>query len=780
LDAEPKAYTITATSTEDETKSNTATITVTAAPVIPVTPAVTSVTVAPSSAEVTQGTQRQLTADVEVVGGAVQTVNWSSDDTTNKVTVDENGLVSVALDAEPKAYVITATSTVDETKSNTATITVTAAPVTPAVTSVTVAPSSAEVTQGTQRQLTADVVVVGGAAQTVNWSSDDTTNKVTVDQNGLVSVALDAEPKAYVITATSTVDETKSNTATITVKPILAEPTYSIGTITDQTGRILIAGYRSGTQETKTITVLNTGTGILTNLKVELTTGSLSAFQLSPVIEMLHSGDRGSFTIRATDGLAAGTYTGTITLSADQLSTSFNFTQQVVSPSVPNIPSTPVTTTPPISTPVSTIPSSSTPSVETDVEVLVNGKVEKAGKLVNSITNNQVVSTVIVDPDKLNEKLTLEGDHAIVIIPVMTGADVIIGELNGQMIKNMEQKQAVLKIQTETATYTLPAQEINIDHIFEQIGQRVSLADVHIQIKIATPDSKMRQVVEKAGEDTGFNVVIPPLDFSIQGSYENTKVDINRFNVYVERSVALPEGLDPNKITTGVVIDPQGNVRHVPTKVLKTDEKYSAVINSLTNSTYAIIWNPIEFDDMNHHWAEQAVNDMGSRMIVEGYENGLYAPDNVITRAEFATIIVRALGLRVDHNVSVFADVDSTAWYAGAVQTAYDYKLINGYEDGTFRPTDQITREQAILVIAKAMNLTKLNTIMSKSESDEILGQFIDVDTVSSSSKESIAVTLRAGIVNGKGIGFIAPKDSLTRAEVAALMQRLLQKSELI
>ncbi|MCM3175034.1 Ig-like domain-containing protein, partial [Paenibacillus sp. MER 99-2] len=214
LDAEPKAYTITATSTEDVTKSNTATITVTAAPV---TPAVTSVTVTPSSADVMQGTQRQLTADVVVVGGAAQTVNWSSNDTTNKVTVDENGLVSVALDAEPKAYTITATSTEDVTKSNNATITVTAAPVTPAVTSVTVTPSSADVMQGTQRQLTADVVVVGGAAQTVNWSSDDTTNKVTVDQNGLVSVELDAEPKAYTITATSTEDETKSNTATITV-----------------------------------------------------------------------------------------------------------------------------------------------------------------------------------------------------------------------------------------------------------------------------------------------------------------------------------------------------------------------------------------------------------------------------------------------------------------------------------------------------------------------------------------------------------------------------------
>lgn len=414
------------------------------------------------------------------------------------------------------------------------------------------------------------------------------------------------------------------------------------------------------------------------------------------------------------------------------------------------------------------------------MEVLVNGKVEKAGTLVNSTLNNHKVSTIVVDPVKLNEKLAAEGDHAIVTIPVTSGADIIIGELNGQMVKNMEQKQAVVKIQTNNATYTLPAQQINIDALSNQMGQSIALADIKIQIQISVPESGMEQVAQNAADDGGFSIVIPPLDFSIQGSYGNTKVDITQFNAYVERTVTLPEGIDPNKITTGIVVEPDGSVRHVPTKVVEMNGVYSAVINSLTNSTYSIVWHPLEFKDVANHWAKAAVNDMGSRMIVEGTGNGLYSPNQEITRAEFASIIVRALGLKLENGSSPFADVSASSWYAGSIQTAYDYKLINGFKDGTFRPEDKITREQAMVILSKAMTLTGLKENSPQQNTNEILTSFADASKVSIWAKEHTAAALQAGIINGKYMKMLAPKDDLTRSEIAVIMQRLLQKSGLI
>ncbi|WIV20581.1 Ig-like domain-containing protein [Paenibacillus polygoni] len=831
-DADPREYTITATSTVDPSKLSTSKITVIPAP------AVIGVTVTPSSVNVTQGESKQLTADVDVVGGAAKTVSWSSSDATGKVTVDENGNVGVASDADPREYTITATSTVDPSKLSTSKITVVPAP---AVIGITVTPSSVNVTQGESKQLTADVDVVGGADQTVIWSSSDDTGKVIVDETGKVTVAMDAKLGEYTITATSKENNSKHASSVITVTEAL---TYNTAEISDQTMAPLTEGYSTETQETKSITVSNTGTGNLTNLRAELTAGNVGAFEMTPVVGEIDSGEEDTFTVRAKDGLATGTYRATVSLTADHMSAvSFQVFQVVEPQSVTTNPLPPVApeptkpepTTPETTTPEPSIPEPTTPEPTTPepsipeptkpdptkpdptkpepttpepatpeptiptpiiavpsvpatpaqpedhaVEVLVNGKVEKAGTLVNSTVNNHTVSAVVVDPVKLNQKLTAEGDHAIVTIPVTSGADIVIGELNGQMVKNMEQKQAVVKIQTNNATYTLPAQQINIDAISNQIGQQIALSDIKIQIQISVPRSGMGEVVQHAAADGGFSIVTPLLDFSIQGSYGNTKVDITQFDAYVERTVTLPEGIDPNKITTGIVVEPDGSVRHVPTKVVEKNGIYSAVINSLTNSTYSVVWHPLEFKDVANHWAKAAVNDMGSRMIVEGTGEGLYSPNQEITRAEFAAIIVRALGLKAENSSSSFTDVSAPSWYAGSIQTAYNYKLINGFKDGTFRPIDKITREQAMVILSKAMTLTGLKENLSQENTSEILSLFADSTKVSTWAKEHTAAALHAGIINGKNMKMLAPKDDVTRAEIAVIMQRLLQKSGLI
>ena len=71
----------------------------------------------------------------------------------------------------------------------------------------------------------------------------------------------------------------------------------------------------------------------------------------------------------------------------------------------------------------------------------------------------------------MEERLEQGGNHAVVTIPVNNGADVVIGTLNGQTVKNMEMTESVLKITTDQVTYTLPASQINIDAVSQQIGR---------------------------------------------------------------------------------------------------------------------------------------------------------------------------------------------------------------------------------------------------------------------------------------------------------------------
>ena len=222
-------------------------------------------------------------------------------------------------------------------------------------------------------------------------------------------------------------------------------------------------------------------------------------------------------------------------------------------------------------------------------------------------------------------------------------------------------------------------------------------------------------------------------------------------------------------------------MRHVPTKVVVIDGKHYAKINSLTNSTYSVVWHPLEFADVAQHWAKDAVNDMGSRMVIGGVGNRQFDPDRDITRAEFAAIVVRGLGLKPEEGAASFSDVKASDWYNGAVKTAHAYGLVGGMGDGTFRPNDKITREQAMKIVADAMKLTALkNELNSIQTSEEALQPFKDRSSAASWARSGIADSVRAGVVTGRNATTLAPKAYITRAETAAIVQRLLQKSGLI
>ncbi|MPM28888.1 hypothetical protein SDC9_75425 [bioreactor metagenome] len=413
--------------------------------------------------------------------------------------------------------------------------------------------------------------------------------------------------------------------------------------------------------------------------------------------------------------------------------------------------------------------------------VIVNGETKTAGTSNTTTgTDGQTTTTVTVDTGKLKDILESQGSGATVIIPVTGGSDIAAGVLTGDMVKSMENQEATLVIQTDSVTYTLPASEIDIDAVSAQLGTDVSLSDITVTVEIAEPSADTVTVVENAAEDGGFSIVVPAVDFTISCTYHGQTVEVSSFNAYVERMIAIPEGVDPAKITTGVVVKPDGTTYHVPTQVVEIDGKYYAKINSLTNSTYTVVWHPIEFTDVAGHWAKNAINNMGSRMVVNGDENGNYNPNNDMTRAEFAATIVRALGLAPGTGENSFGDVASSAWYCGYVQTATHYGIIKGYDNGNFGPSDIITREQAMTMLARAMKLTGLDVIVTDGDVSALLGAYTDGATASAYAEGSIALCLKTSITSGTSTTTISPKEYITRAEVAVMVQRLLQKSELI
>ena len=109
-----------------------------------------------------------------------------------------------------------------------------------------------------------------------------------------------------------------------------------------------------------------------------------------------------------------------------------------------------------------------------------------------------------------------------------------------------------------------------------------------------------------------------------------------------------------------------------------------------------------------------------------------FAPNAQVNRAEFVAMIVRALGMpEAKGEVPAFQDVSAGDWYSAVVAQAGQYELLQGYEDGRFRPAQGITRQEAMAVMGRVMELAGLTTAMNEMESVAVLSSFKDREDLS-------------------------------------------------
>ena len=173
---------------------------------------------------------------------------------------------------------------------------------------------------------------------------------------------------------------------------------------------------------------------------------------------------------------------------------------------------------------------------------------------------------------------------------------------------------------------------------------------------------------------------------------------------------------------------------------------------------------------MKGHWAKDDVEFMANKGFVNGVSEGNFNPDANITRAEFATLVVKTMGLSAAEYENTYYDMVSDDWFAGYVQAAKNEGYVSGY-NGMFRPNDYITREEIAKVIVAAYN-QKTNNIM---EPGGAL-YFTDIESISAWAYDYIVEATKQGFVNGVSETRFAPKNNATRAQAAVMLKRLYDK----
>ena len=172
-----------------------------------------------------------------------------------------------------------------------------------------------------------------------------------------------------------------------------------------------------------------------------------------------------------------------------------------------------------------------------------------------------------------------------------------------------------------------------------------------------------------------------------------------------------------------------------------------------------------KFDDLDDvEWAKEAVEALADKQIVSGKAEKIFAPNDFVTRAEFAKMIVLAFG-KLDEGLSTesFSDVSKDDWFYPYVANAESRQVIMGRGDGTFGVTELITREDMCVMVYR--QLMALNKKLEASSQE-----FADSDKISEYAKEAVMSLKSAGVVNGVNDTDFAPEQNCTRAMAAKVI----------
>lgn len=193
-----------------------------------------------------------------------------------------------------------------------------------------------------------------------------------------------------------------------------------------------------------------------------------------------------------------------------------------------------------------------------------------------------------------------------------------------------------------------------------------------------------------------------------------------------------------------------------------------------TGGTFEEVKNDDEkvfFSDLSlSHWSYNAVLSLYSKGIISGYEDGSIKPDNEISRAEFVKLITQSISeSKSAESKNTFTDVSRDDWFYDFILKAFNEKLIFG-SNGKFRPKDSITREDAAVILCRALENKNFTLTDEK--------KFKDCENISDYAKKSVALLYAAEIISGSGDEIFEPQRNISRAEAFQLIYNTLMKTE--
>lgn len=302
-------------------------------------------------------------------------------------------------------------------------------------------------------------------------------------------------------------------------------------------------------------------------------------------------------------------------------------------------------------------------------------------------------------------------------------------------------------------------------------GGKVELlsGEVILSIENDTFDSEVNLSVEVVDED---DVTLPKLTSSTKLMLAGKIYELDAEGKEFKKSVTITLEYDKKKVK-----DTRKLGVYLYNEKTKSWEYVGGIINTENKtisaelehfSKYAVMENEKTFEDISIPWAEDQIEVLASRNIINGVDDNNYAPNQNISRAAFAKLLVNALNLKAGKNVIKFNDIEEGRWYTQPVETAANLGIVKGSGDN-FNPNGEITREAMAVMIVRA-----LKQVDAKGDYIAADLSFSDADSISEWAKNEVSIASNKGLVTGVSSTEFAPKENATRAQAAVIIYRLL------
>ncbi|MBP1966844.1 S-layer homology domain-containing protein [Paenibacillus aceris] len=346
------------------------------------------------------------------------------------------------------------------------------------------------------------------------------------------------------------------------------------------------------------------------------------------------------------------------------------------------------------------------------------------------------------------------------------------------LVEASQQDGTSVTVTSANGSYVMPLSVLKLDELAETLG--VNISDLFIKVTIKNVSADYAKSIAEKASSMGATVLSEAVDFSVTAQNNDGKsIEIKFGSTYISRSIDVKKPVDPNKATGALYNESTKELTFVPSTFETKDGHTVATLQRNGNSIYTVVELDKSFDDISNHWAQADIELLANKLVVNGVSEKKFDADRNISRAEFAALIVRSLGLSSAKSASSFLDVKDDAWYADAVSTASAAGIINGYENNMFRPDAPINREELAAMVVRAMSFAGVNPNVASAEEANLLIQFKDSSKIVWAQKE-IAAAIHAKLINGINDEMLGADGQATRAQTATILKRFLNAVKFI